>query len=144
MRMMKRLLIGLLVALAGCEPDVLQTVLEPSGDKLGYAEIPVCLDVEAGEPDTKAPSLSGADDAKRGGVLFLVYRSSTKQLDSYRFFTPEELAAAVSQPLKVRVPLAECDIYVLGNLLAVSRKDASKTADLVKAFGADFPAECRM
>lgn len=141
MRMMKRLLIGLLVALAGCEPDVLQTVLEPSGDKLGYAEIPVCLDVEAGEPDTKAPSLSGADDAKRGGVLFLVYRSSTKQLDSYRFFTPEELAAAASQPLKVRVPLAECDIYVLGNLLAVSRKDASKTADLVKAFGADFPAD---
>ena len=108
------------MALAGCEPDVLQTVLDPSGDTLGYAEIPVSFEVEAGEPDTKAPSLSGADDAKRGGVLFLVYRSSTKQLDSYRFFKPEELAAAASQPLKVRVPLADCDIYVLGNLLAVT------------------------
>lgn len=129
------------MALAGCEPDVLQTVLEPSGDTLGYAEIPVSFEVEAGEPDTKAPSLSGADDAKRGGVLFLVYRSSTKQLDSYRFFKPEELAAAASQPLKVRVPLADCDIYVLGNLLAVSRKNAAQTADLWTALGADFPVD---
>ena len=132
------LLIG---ALAACEPEDLATVFVPSGDGVEYAEMPVFIDVSAGEPETKAPVLSGADDPRRGGVLFLVYRSSTKQLDSYRFFTPAELAAASSNPLKIRVPLVNCDIYVLGNLLAVKKADASVTTNLMEALGTAFPVD---
>ena len=132
------LLIG---ALAGCEPEDIATVVVPSGDGVEYAEMPVLIDVSAGDPGTKAPVLSGADDPRRGGVLFLVYRSSTKRLDSYRFFTPAELAAASSTPLKIRVPLVKCDIYVLGNLLAVKKADASVTANLVDALGSAFPVD---
>ncbi len=141
--MMKRMLLFLTVfaALTGCEPDDIETVMMPSGNAAGYADIPVSLDVLAGEPRTKAPMLTGADDALRGGVLFLVYRTATKRLDSYRFFTPAELAAASPQTLSIRAPLAECDIYILGNLLAVSKKDASVTASLVEALGASFPLD---
>ena len=124
MSMMKRMIFVLaaLAALAGCEPETVKTVLIPSGEEVEYAEIPVTLDVVAGDPQTKAPMLSGADDARRGGVLFLVYRSATKRLDSFRFFTPEELTTAASQALTIRAPLADCDIYVLGNLLATAMR----------------------
>ena len=143
MSMMKRMLFLLTVfaALTGCEPEEIDRGMTPAEDGGGYAEIPVRLDVVAGEPQTKAPLLSGADDARRGGVLVLVYRASTKRLDSYRFFTPAELSAASPQTLKIRVPLADCDIYVLGNLLAVSKKDTSVTANLMDALGRDFPLE---
>ena len=141
--MMKRMILLLAVsaALVGCEPDDIQTVMAPAGDAVGYAEVPVALDFVAGGPQTKAPLLSGADDAQRGGVLFLVYRSSTGRLDSHRFFTPAELAGTASRPLTLRLPLVECDVYVLGNLLAVSRKDASVTANLLEALGSAFPAD---
>ena len=46
------LLIG---ALAACEPEDLATVFVPSGDGVEYAEMPVFIDVSAGEPETKAP-----------------------------------------------------------------------------------------
>jgi len=131
----------LLLALAACEPEDIQTAMVPPGEAVEYAEMPVSLDVAAGDPDTKAPMLSGADDARRSGVLFLVYRSSTKQLDSYRFFTPAELAAASSTPLKVRVPLVNCDIYVLGNLVAVKKADSSVSTNLMDALGSAFPVE---
>lgn len=143
MSMMKRMLLLLAVsaALAGCEPDDIPTEMVAAGAGPGYAEVPVALDFVAGDPQTKAPLLSGADDAQRGGVLFLVYRSATGRLDSYRFFKPAELAGAASRPLTLRLPLAECDIYVLGNLLAVSRQDPSVTADLAEALGSAFPAD---
>ena len=140
--MMKRilLLLAALAALAGCEPEDVATVLVPSGEEVEYAEIPLTLDILGGEPRTKTPMLSGADDALRGGVLVLVYRSATKRLDSYRFFKPAELAAS-PQTLTIRAPMAECDIYVLGNLLAVSRKDASVTTNLLEALGTAFPLD---
>lgn len=143
MSMMKRMLLLLAVsaALVGCEPDDIPTEMVAAGAGPGYAEVPVALDFVAGDPQTKAPLLSGADDAQRGGVLFLVYRSATGRLDSYRFFKPAELAGAASRPLTLRLPLAECDIYVLGNLLAVSRQDPSVTADLAEALGSAFPAD---
>lgn len=143
MSMMKRMLLLLAVsaALVGCEPDDIQTFMAPSGDGVGYAEIPVSLDVVAGDPQTKAPLLSGADDAQRGGVLVLVYRSSTKRLESSKFFSPDDLVGAASKPLMLQVPVADCDVFVLGNLLAVDRKDASRTKDLVTALGADFPVD---
>lgn len=131
----------LLLALAACEPEDIQTAMVPSGEAAGYAEIPVSLEVPAGEPETKAPMLSGADDSRRSGVLVLVYRSSTKQLDSYRFFKPAELAAASSDPLRVRVPLVDCDIYVLGNLVAVKKADPSVSTNLMEALGSAFPVE---
>ena len=143
MRMMKRLLLLLSVsaALVACEPDDIQTFMAPPEDGAGYAEISLSFDVAAGGLQTKAPLLSGADDARRSGVLVLVYRSSTKRLETRKFFYPDELAGAASQPLKLQVPVADCDIFVLGNLLAVNRQDASRTADLVTALGSAFPVD---
>ena len=143
MRLLKTFLclLPVLPVLAGCEPDDIPTFFRDTpGEEVTYAEVPVAIDVALGEGGTKAPVLSGADDARRGGVLFLVFRSATKQLDSYRFFTPAELEAAASVPLRLRVPLVDCDFYVLGNLLAVYRNDGT-TADLMTALGADFPVD---
>ena len=143
MRLLKTFLclLPVLPVLAGCEPDDIPTFFRDTpGEEVTYAEVPVAIDVALGEGGTKAPVLSGADDARRGGVLFLVFRSATKQLDSYRFFTPAELEAAASVPLRLRVPLVDCDFYVLGNLLSVNRNDGT-TADLMTALGADFPVD---
>lgn len=140
----KKILVYLLLlplVLAGCVPEDLPTRMMPPGPEASYAELPVSIDLSMGHPaGTKAPVLSGADDERRSGVLFLVFRSATGQLDSYRFFTPAELAAASTTPLKLRVPLVDCDFYVLGNLMAVRRSDGA-AANLMDALGDDFPVD---
>lgn len=134
---MAAFLLALSAVLTGCEPEDLRTIFVPSGESAGYADLPVRIEMEGVQ--TKTPALSGADDALLGGALFLVYRSSTKQLDSYQFYSPEELADARS--LRLSVPLTDCDIYVLGNLLAVNKENPSRTTHLVDALGPDFPAD---
>ena len=129
-----------LLLIVGCEPDDLPTMMVPPESGLEYAEVPVVIDVAMGSAGTKAPVLAGSDDARRGGALFLVFRSATGQLDSYRYFTPAELADAASNPLSLRVPLVECDFYVLGNLMAVHRSTGA-AANLMDALGADFPVD---
>ena len=140
----KKILVCLLLlslVLAGCVPEDLPTRMMSPGPEASYAELPVSIDLSMGHPaGTKAPVLSGADDERRSGVLFLVFRSATGQLDSYRFFTPAELAAASTTPLKLRVPLVDCDFYVLGNLMAVRRSDGA-AANLMDALGDDFPVD---
>ena len=86
---------------------------------------------------TKAQALAGADNRNLGGALVLIYRHATQTLDSYEWFSPVELASG--SPLKVRVPLVPCDVYILGNLLAVKKADASVTANLMDALGEGFP-----
>lgn len=86
---------------------------------------------------TKAQALAGADNRNLGGALVLIYRSATQTLDSYEWFTPVQLSSGAS--LKVRVPLVPCDVYILGNVLAVMKNNASVTANLMEALGESFP-----
>lgn len=86
---------------------------------------------------TKAQALAGADNRNLGGALVLIYRSVTQTLDSYEWFTPAKLSSGAS--LKVRVPLVPCDVYILGNVLAVKKNNASVTANLMEALGESFP-----
>ena len=105
-----------------------------------YADVAFSLDSAPFLADiqpTKAQALAGADDKTLGGALVLIYRHANRVLDSYSWFTPAQLSSGTD--LTVSVPLVPCDVYVLGNLLAVSKADASVTANLMDAFGADFP-----
>ena len=86
---------------------------------------------------TKAQALAGADNRNLGGALVLIYRHATQTLDSYEWFSPAELASGA--PLSVRVPLVPCDVYILGNVLAVKKADASVKANLMEALGEGFP-----
>lgn len=107
---------------------------------MDYADVAFSLDSAPFLADiqpTKAQALSGADDKTLGGALVLIYRHVNRVLDSYSWFTPSQLSSGAD--LTVSVPLVPCDVYVLGNLVAVSKADASVTANLMEAFGADFP-----
>lgn len=107
---------------------------------MDYADVAFSLDSAPFVADiqsTKAQALSGADDKTLGGALVLIYRHVNRVLDSYSWFTPAQLSSGAD--LTVSVPLVPCDVYVLGNLVAVSKADASVTANLMEAFGADFP-----
>lgn len=124
-----------------CRQDILDPgdggLVPETGADVEYVNVPVSFeDFGAFEAETKGQALAGADNATLGGALFLIFRSDSRQLDSYQFFTPSQLS---SGGLQVRCPLTSCDVYVLGNLLAVKRSDSNVTANLVDAFGGDFP-----
>lgn len=113
---------------------------EQQASCMDYADVAFTLGdmpFEADVRGSKAQALDGADDAARGGALVLIYRHVTRTLDSYTWFTPAELSSG--DPLTVSVPLVPCDVYVLGNLVAVSKTDPTVTANLMDAFGVDFP-----
>ena len=137
------LVLTLLAGAAGCEPDGYPTTFDPpeSGTRAEYVELPVSIDVSAGygETPTRASLLNNAE-LKKSGALLLVYRSSTRQLDSYRYFTAAELDAANTAPLRISVPMTDCDFYLLGNLHGIHRTTGA-AASLTEALGEDFPKD---
>ena len=137
------IVIALCAALPACEPEPVRTRFElPPDVSVGQGAADLTLAIAADAPGgagTKASLLSEVE-SKGSGALVLVYRTDTRQLDSYRFFTQEEIRAQADVPLKLRVPLARCDFYILGNLNAV-RKSDGRTGHLMEALGADFPVD---
>ena len=130
------------VILFACQPDTYPTTFAKTEHQGGaleaeYVEMPVGIGI-AGEEETKGSLLTDSE-SKGSGVLILVYRSATGQLDRYYYFTQAELNSQSTNPLKIAVPLVNCDFYVLGNLMAVKRSDASQAGNLMEALGADFP-----
>ena len=133
-----------LLSFAGCEPDDVRIEFAPEqGAEAGqtaWADMPLTIAAALGEgPETKASLLKDVE-AKGSGALVLVFRSATRQLESYRFFSQDELAAQGQVPLSLRVPLAECDFYILGNLNGIRKSDGS-VLNLMDALGAAFPVE---
>lgn len=147
MRRLKRYL-ALTAALAGllslgaCRPEELVTSFTPeqtSEDVKGsWAELPLKVS-PAESAGTKASLLKDAE-ARGTGALVLVFRSETHQLAASRFFGQDELDNQAHVPLSLRVPLAECDFYILGNLNAIRRADGA-AVNLLDALGASFPVE---
>ena len=122
-----------------CDPDALN---RPQGSLAetpveGLVELP--LRIGAAPEGTKASVLDGVE-AVGSGALVLVYRTASGQLDSYRFFTQEELDAQDSSPLRIQAPLTECDFYILGNLNAIG-KSSGDPVHLLDALGDAFPAD---
>ena len=129
------------VALPACEPEPVRTRFElPPAESVGQDVVDLTLAIAPDTPGTTKASLLADVESKGSGALVLVFRTDTRQLDSYRFFTQEELRAQAGTPLKLRVPLGRCDFYILGNLNAV-RKSDGRTAHLMEALGADFPVD---
>lgn len=136
--------LALLCGIPACEPEDLPVTFAPQGtghDGGEYAELPLRIEPASGygTAPTKTSLLYNAE-LKRSGVLLLVYRSSTRQLDSYHYFSAAELDAAEREPLKIAVPLTDCDFYLLGNLHAVHRT-TGETRNLADALGEDFPVD---
>jgi hypothetical protein len=139
MNRLSKKIVFLLVAclgLAACEPEPM-VVRFATPEELAQAEI--SLTIAPDEALTKGSLLHDVE-SRGSGALVLVFRSSTGQLDSYRFFTEEEIQAQRSVPLKLRVPLTTCDFYILGNLNAVNKSDGRVT-HLMEALGSAFPAD---
>lgn len=146
--MKKRVLYKIIPALAclllqlACEPDEVRTAFsleQAEGEEAAWAEMPLTIAAAMGEdgPGTKASLLRDVE-TKGSGALVLVFRSATGQLESYHFFRQDELANQGSVPLSLRVPLAVCDFYILGNLNAIRKSDGAVT-NLMDALGASFP-----
>lgn len=147
--MKKRILYRIVMALAclslqlACEPDDLRTTFDAgqvaAGGETAWADMPLSIAAAVGEAGsgTKASLLKDVE-TRGSGALVLVFRSATGQLESYQFFRQDELANQASVPLHLRVPLAECDFYILGNLNAV-RKSNGEVTNLMAALGASFP-----
>ncbi len=125
---------------SGCEPEPVQTRFltpEESGT-VAWADLTLTLSAGQGSGGTKASLLKDVEQ-KGSGALVLVFRTETQQLDSYRFFTQEEIRDQDRVPLKLRVPLAHCDFYILGNLNAVHKTQQSRFVNLMEALGDSFP-----
>ena len=138
----KRLSPGLAAVLlsVACSPDPFPTRLTgPETDMLERAEMSLSIGQEESGSGTKGSLLRDVEE-KGSGALVLVFRSATRQLDSYRFFTQAELDAQASSPLRLRVPMTHCDFYILGNLGGI-RKSGAGTVNLMEALGEDFPME---
>ena len=139
--MKKRILYRIVMALAclslqlACEPDDLRTTFGAgqvaAGGETAWAEMPLSIAAEVGEAGsgTKASLLKDVE-TRGSGALVLVFRSATGQLESYQFFRQDELANQASVPLHLRVPLAECDFYILGNLNAVRKSNGEVTSQV--------------
>lgn len=126
----------------GCEPEPVQTRFltpEESG-AAAWSELTLTLSAEQVPGGTKASLLKDVEQ-KGSGALVLVFRSDTRQLDSYRFFTQEEIRNQDRVPLKLRVPLTRCDFYILGNLNAVHKTETGRLENLMEALGEAFPVD---
>ena len=133
------LLAAALLATA-CTPDPVPTrFADTAGPRAERAELTLSISEADSGSDTKASVLKDVEK-KGSGALVLVFRSSTRQLDSYRFFTQAELDAQASKPLRIRVPLTRCDFYILGNLNGI-RRSGGGAVNLMEALGADFPVD---
>ena len=136
------LLACLLLAVA-CKPDALITTYasgqRPAEGQEQWADLPLTLAPATEEGGTKASLLKDVE-ARGSGALVLVYRSDTRQFVTSRFFRQDELDNQTAVPLRVRVPLAVCDFYILGNLNAISKADGA-AVNLLDALDASFPME---
>ena len=147
MRRLKRCLtlvaaLACLLSLDACKPDELITYFgEQPGeqDGRGWAEMPLTLSPATGETGTKASLLKDVE-ARGSGALVLVFRSDTRRLATSRFFRQEELDNQAAVPLRLHVPLALCDFYILGNLNAIRQADGA-AVNLMDALDASFPLE---
>ncbi len=115
-------------------------VARPEEDGVERAELPVTIRPDVPGGDATKASLLHDVETRGSGALVLVFRSGTRQLDSYRFFSQDELDGQAGAPLHLRVPLTRCDFYILGNLNAVSLTDG-RISHLMEALGADFPTD---
>ena len=137
-----RLLGGVLsLCLMGCEPDDYPVAFDlPEGDEMAWAELPVSIGTDLPQVEETKASLLKDVEAKGTGALVLVFRTATGRMESYRFYSQEELQNQAGTPLKLRVPLAECDFYILGNLNAIRKSDGAALS-LADALGDDFPMD---
>ena len=134
------LLSALCLTLA-CEPDDYPTYfVQPEGQDVAWAELPVSIGTDLPQADATKASLLKDVEEQGSGALVLVFRTATGRMESYRYYTQDELQNQARTPLKLRVPLAECDFYILGNLNAV-RKSDGKAFCLTEALGDDFPMD---
>ena len=132
------LTLGLTLA---CEPDNFPVYFDlPEEEKTAWAELPVSIGTELPRSDGTKASLLKDVEAQGSGALVLVFRTATGRMESYRYYTQEELQNQARTPLKLRVPLAECDFYILGNLNAI-RKSDGKAFSLADALEDDFPMD---
>ena len=124
------LTLGLTLA---CEPDNFPVYFDlPEEEKTAWAELPVSIGTELPRSDGTKASLLKDVEAQGSGALVLVFRTATGRMESYRYYTQEELQNQARTPLKLRVPLAEC----AGKLKMVSEKD--QTVKAAKAIGISF------
>lgn len=146
--MKKRKIINLLTCLfawgmtVACEPDTYPVYfILPEEAESARAEMPISIGMQVPTTDgeTKA-SLLKEVESQGSGALVLVFRTATGRMDSYRFYSQEELQNQARTPLSLRVPLEQCDFYILGNLNAI-RKSDGKPYHLVDALGDDFPMD---
>ena len=143
--MKKRKIIEMLAGLPvlfllSCEPDRYPVVFVSPEETGAWAEMPLSIGTETPPEDATKASLLKDVETKGTGALVLVFRTATARMESYRFFTEEELRNQAHTPLSLRVPLAECDFYILGNLNAIRKSDGA-ACHLVEALGNDFPME---
>ena len=136
-------LLACLLLAAACKPDALITTYasgqRPAEGQEQWADLPLTLAPATEEGGTKASLLKDVE-ARGSGALVLVYRSDTRQFVTSRFFRQDELDNQTAVPLRVRVPLAVCDFYILGNLNAIRKTDGA-AVNLLDALDASFPME---
>lgn len=106
----------------------------------GYVDaLPVSIGV-SGDFGTKGTILSGVESVGHGALL-LCYRSSTGVFECGAFFTQAQLDNAASVPLKLsRVPVDECDFFVLGNLPLIDKNGELGAVNMLTALGSGFPS----
>ena len=150
MRRLKRYLalaaaLTCLLPLDACRPEDLITTFSPektaSDGQGSWAEMSLTLAPAMGESGTKASLLKDVE-TRGSGALVLVFRSDTRQLATSRYYSQEELDKQAHAPLRLRVPLATCDFFILGNLNAIRKSDGT-ALNLQEALGAAFPVEER-
>ena len=130
-----------------CQRDALQVSFvspqEEENGEVSFVDLPIVLDVEEGQSvdgtegngETKATALNGAE-SHASGALVLVYRGGS--LVSYEFFSQDAIDNQGSSPLKVTVPRATCNFYILGNLNFI-RKSNGEAVNFMAAYGDSFP-----
>lgn len=146
--MLKKIALFLsLLVFVCCQRDALQTYFvspqEEEDGEVSFVDLPFVLDVEEGQSvdgtegmgETKATALNGAE-SHASGALVLVYRAGS--LVSYEFFTQDAINNQASSPLKVTVPKATCNFYILGNLNFI-RKSNGEAVNFMAAYGDSFP-----
>ena len=130
------------LSLLSCEPDhyPVYFILPEEVEQQARVEIPLSIGTQTPAADGTKASLLKDVETKGTGALVLVFRTATGRMDSYRFYTQDELQDQARTPLSLRVPLGECDFYILGNLNAI-RKSDGKVFHLVDALGDGFPMD---
>ena len=130
-----------------CQRDALQVSFvspqEEENGEVSFVDLPIVLDVEEGQSvdgtegmgETKATALNGAE-SHASGALVLVYRGGS--LVSFDFFSQDAIDNQGTTPLKVTVPKATCNFYILGNLNFI-RKSNGEAVNFMAAYGDSFP-----